>query len=199
MSRTSPGRIRRAMAEETQSGPQIVVAFQNYTPPFEAEKAVRRMLRYVPSKFLRGLHAIVLTNADALSHKERKRKTWGRRRVLLGEALGHYGREWRGEPARITILVDNLERRWGRRWLRVGFIRDMQLSEVLFHELGHHIHRVHRPEYEGRENVADKWSKRLTRKFMSGRYWYLLPLAAPLALIVGLGQDIAKLYRRIRR
>jgi hypothetical protein len=34
---------------------------------------------------------------------------------------------------------------------------------------------------------------------MSGRYWYLLPLAAPLALIVGLGQDIAKRYRRIRR
>ncbi len=114
MSRTSPGRIRRAMAEETQCGLQIVVAFQNYTPPFEAEKAVRRMLRYVPCKFLHGLHAIVLTNADALSHKERKRKTWGRHRVVLGEALGYYGREWQGEPARSTILVDSLERRWRR-------------------------------------------------------------------------------------
>ncbi len=187
------------MAEETQSGPQIIVAFQDYTPPFNAEKAIRRMLRCVPSKFLRGLHAIVLTNAGALSRKERDRKTWGRRRVALGEALGYYSQEWRGEPARITILADNLEKRRGRRWLRVGLIRDAALSEVLFHELGHHIHHIHRPEYEGKENVADKWSKRLTRKFMSGRYWYLLPLAAPIALIVGLGQDIAKLYRRIRR
>ncbi len=187
------------MAEEIESGPQIVLAFQNYTPPFNAEKAIRRMLRDVPAKFLHGLHAIVLTNVSALSRKERDRKTWGRRRVVLGETLGYYSQEWRGNPAHITILVDNLERRWRGGWLRVGFIRDMVLSELLFHELGHHIHRVHRPEYEGKENVADKWSKRLTRKFMSGRYWYLLPIVAPIALIAGLTGDITKLYRNIRR
>jgi hypothetical protein len=71
--------------------------------------------------------------------------------------------------------------------------------ELLFHQLGHHIHRVHRPEYEGKENVADKWSKRLTRKFMSKRYWYLLPTVAPIALIAGLAGDITRLYRKIRR
>jgi hypothetical protein len=75
----------------------------------------------------------------------------------------------------------------------------MELSEVLFHELGHHIHRVHRPEYEGRENVAGKWSERLGRKFMSGRYWYLFPIFVSIALLIGLGKDIAKLYRRIWR
>ncbi len=187
------------MAEEMHPGPEIIVAFQNYAPPFDAEKAVRRMLRDVPPKFLHGLHTIVLTNVSALSREERDRKTWGRRRVTLGEALGYYSQEWQGKPARITILVDNLERRLGRAWLRVGLIRDMELSEVLFHELGHHIHRVHRPEYEGRENVAEKWSKRLARKFMSGRYWYLFAIFAPIVLLVGLGKDIAKLYRRIRR
>jgi hypothetical protein len=187
------------MAEEAHPEPQIIVAFQSYTPPFNAERAIRRMLRDVPAKFLHGLHTIVLTNASALSRKERDRKTWGRRRVALGETLGYYSQEWRGDPAHITILVDNLERRWGRRWLQVGFIRDMVLSELLFHELGHHIHRVHRPEYEGKENVADKWSRRLKRKFMSGRYWYLLPLAAPIALIAGLAGDFARLYRKIRR
>ncbi|PYT49374.1 MAG: hypothetical protein DMG44_10905 [Acidobacteria bacterium] len=187
------------MAEEMHPGPEIIVAFQNYTPPFDAERAVRRMLRDVPPKFLRGLHTIVLTNVSALSRKERDRKTWGRRRVALGKALGYYSQEWRGEPAHITILVDNLERRWGRGWLRVGFIRDMELSEVLFHERGHHIHRVHRPEYEGRENVAEKWSERLGRKFMSGRYWYLFPIFVSIALLIGLGKDIAKLYRRIWR
>jgi len=98
------------MAEEAQSGPLIIVAFQNYTPPFNAEKAVRRMLRDVPAKFLHGLHTIVLTNVSALSRKERDRKTCGRRRVALGETLGYYSQEWRGNPAHITILVDNLER-----------------------------------------------------------------------------------------
>src|SRR5258708_389793 len=77
MSRTSPGRIRRAMAEETQSSPQIVVAFQNYTPPFEAEKAVRRMPRSVRSKSLHGLHTIVLTNADALSQRGKAKNLGG--------------------------------------------------------------------------------------------------------------------------
>jgi len=187
------------MAEESQSGPQIIVAFQNYAPPFDPERAVRGMLRYVPAKFLHGLHRIVFTNVDALSRKERDRKTWGRRRVTLSETLGYYSQEWQGNPAHITILVDNFERRWSRGWLRVGFVRDMVLSEVLFHELGHHIHRVHRPEYEGKENVADKWSEGLTRKFMSGRYWYLVPLAAPIALFAGVARDIARLYRRIRR
>src|SRR5258708_5942536 len=140
MSRTSPGRIRRAMAEETQSGPQIVVAFQNYTPPFEAEKAVRRMLRYVPSKFLRGLHAIVLTNADALSHKERKRKTWGRRRVALGEALGYYGREWRGGTAGDTIRVEQVEKGGGARRARVGVIGDNEVAEWSFADVGQQLH-----------------------------------------------------------
>jgi len=83
----------------------------------------------------------------------------GRRRVALGDTLGHYRQEWRGEPAHITILLGNLEKRMGRKWLRIALFRDLELSEVFFHELGHHIHRVHRPGYKEREDVADKWSK----------------------------------------
>lgn len=126
------------MAEEKPPGPQIVVAFQNYAPSFNTEKAIRRMLRVVPPTFLAGLHAIVLTNVAALSRKERERKTWGRVR--------------------------------------------------------HHIHRVHRPKYE-----ADKWSRKLSGKYVRDRYWYLLPVAAPIALVVGLAGDIARLYRKVRR
>src|SRR3989442_10272228 len=125
------------MAEEMHPGPEIIVAFQNYTPPFDAERAVRRMLRDVPPKFLRGLHTIVLTNVSALSRKERDRKTWGRRRVALGKALGYYSQEWRGEPAHITILVDNLERRGGPGGLRGGFLLDQGTSEGFFLQAGH--------------------------------------------------------------
>lgn len=134
------------MVEEKQPGPQIVVAFQGYTPPFDAEKAIRGMLKVVPANYLWGLHRIVLTNVQALSRKERDRKTWGRRHIALGEALGYYAPEWRGEPAHITILLDNLEKGVGRKWLRWGVARDVELSKLFFHELGHHILEVHKTE-----------------------------------------------------
>ena len=187
------------MTEELPSGPGIVLAFQNYTPPFDAEKVIRRMLRVVPPKFLAGLHSIVLTNVAALSRKERERQTWGRRRAHLREALGYYSQAWKGEPARITILVDNFEKRLDRSWKRFGIFRDLELSRLLFHELGHHIHRVHRPRYEGKENVADKWSEKLSGRYVRDRYWYLFPIAVPIALVMGLAGDISRLYRKIRR
>ena len=88
------------MTEANETGPQIVVAFQNYSPPFNAEKAIRCMLRIVPPNYLWGLHSIVLTNVQALSRKDRDRRTWGRQRVTLGNVCGYYTPEWHGGPAR---------------------------------------------------------------------------------------------------
>ncbi len=146
-----------------------------------------------------GLHAIVLTNMGSLSRKERDRRTRGRdRRIALGQALGYYTQAWKGEPARITLLLDNLEKQWGRSWLRFGLTRDTILSNLLFHELGHHIHQLHIPEHEGREKVADKWSKKLRGKFLRHQYWYLLPLFYPFERISRLGRKIAKQFRGIQ-
>jgi len=168
-------------AEEKQSGPRIVVAYQNYKPPFNSEKVIRNMLAVVPANYLWGLHSIVLTNVQALSRKSREQKGAGRRRVPLSKALGYYTQAWKGEPARVTLLIDNLQKQWGRAWLRFGFIRDLILAEVLFHEIGHHIHRLHIPEFEGPENVAEKWSKKLRTKYVRVHYWYLIPVISPLA------------------
>jgi hypothetical protein len=188
------------MKEDTQPKPHIIEAFEGYTPSFDVTRAVRRMLRDVPPKFLHGLTSIVLTNVDALGRQERNRRTRGRgQRTTPGETLGYYSETWKGNPAHITILVDNFEKRWGRSWLRLGLIRDFAFSKLLFHELGHHIHRVHRPKHEGPENVADKWSKRLSGKYVRDRYWYLLPVAVPISLVLGIGKDIAKLFRRMGR
>jgi hypothetical protein len=167
--------------EGNQFGPQIVVAYQNYKPPFDSEKVIRAMLAIVPTRYLWGLHSIVLTNVQALPHESRIRKGAGRRRIPLGKALGYYTQAWKGEPARVTVLIDNLEKRWGRAWLRFGFIRDIVVAEVLYHEIGHHIHRLHIPEFEGPENVAEKWSKKLRGKFLRVHYWYLIPVISPLA------------------
>jgi hypothetical protein len=165
--------------EEKQSGPRIVLAFQNYEPPFDSEKMIRRMLAVVPANYLWGLHSIVLTNVQALSRKSREQKAAGRRRVALKETLGYYTEAWKGEPARVTLLIDNLEKKWGRNWLRFGLLRDAPLAELLFHEVGHHIHRLHIPEYDGGENVAEKWSKKLWGKYMRSRYWYLVAVISP--------------------
>jgi hypothetical protein len=86
----------------------------------------------------------------------------------------------------------------GRTWWRIGIARDFLLSETFFHEIGHHIHRFHKPEYEGKENVADKWSRKLSGKFIRDRYWYLFPLVVPVSLLIEVGKDIAKLYRKVR-
>jgi hypothetical protein len=184
------------MADEAQSGPRIVLAFQNYTPPFDAERVIRNLLRIVPPNYLWGLHSIVLTNVQALSREARERKAKGRKRAPLKDCFGYYTRSWKGEPARITLLIDNLEKHWGRNWLRFGLTRDVRLAELFYHELGHHIHRVHRPEYEGRENVAEKWSKKLWAKFCRRQYWYLTPLFLPLAYVFRWGKKIAKLFRK---
>jgi hypothetical protein len=57
------------------------------------------------------------------------------------------------------------------------------LATVLYHEIGHHIHAVHKPVHEGRENVADKWKNWLCGRFLRRHYWYAMPLLFPVAAI----------------
>jgi hypothetical protein len=72
----------------------------------------------------------------------------------------------------------------GPHWyLRVPVVRDILLSSVLFHEIGHHIHATAQPEFREKEDVADKWKSKLQRRYLRGRYPWLIkaaPLLAPL-------------------
>ncbi len=68
-------------------------------------------------------------------------------------------------------------------------IRDLMIGDVLYHELGHHIHYWMRPEYKEKEDVADNWSKKLFVNHIRHTYWYLMPFLVP----------AAKLYRVFRR
>jgi len=61
--------------------------------------------------------------------------------------------------------------------LKAPYFADNALGEVLFHEIGHHIHTTQAPEFKECEDVAEKWRKRLTRIYFRKRYWYLLPIA----------------------
>jgi hypothetical protein len=158
---------------------KINEAYRDYNPPFDATSVVRRLLKPVPDKYLVGLDCIVLSNFSGLSRDRRIGKLVSRkRRVSKSRTLGYYRREWHGQPAYIELYVDKIaeyikvER--GPTWIPA--FRDVCFGLVLYHELGHHAHRVVRPEYREREDVADDWARKFTKNFMWKRYWYLRPL-----------------------
>jgi hypothetical protein len=66
---------------------------------------------------------------------------------------------------------------------------------VLYHEVGHHIQAVHKLIYEGRENVAENWEKKLGRHFFRARYWYLVPVMYPIGIFLRLVERIKKVLR----
>ena len=48
-------------------------------------------------------------------------------------------------------------------------LRDIGFGHVLFHEIGHHIHNTVRPEYDEKEDVADKWDGEQTETSIPAR------------------------------
>src|SRR5271154_5529478 len=138
----------KSSAEASSQRPAVVANFSGYAPPFDPVPIVERMLASVPPKYLIGLKRVVLTNSSGLPRRLRRAVTKARKRkVKIVEARGLYHREWRGDPAWIEIFVDNaLERCEKRWWSRLGFLREAEIGDVLFHEIGHHIHFTARPE-----------------------------------------------------
>jgi hypothetical protein len=178
--------------------PLVAASFSEYAPPFDVVLAAQRMLDSVPANYLVRLSEIVLTNASALPRDRRRRNTRSRKRkVRIGDARGLYHPAWNREPAWIEVFVDNTLRGWGRTFLRIPWIREQQLGEVLFHEIGHHIHFTVRPEYREREDVADVWKLRLLRGYNRLRF----PLIWRFGRIIRwlLGPIWSRLQRKVLR
>ena len=166
---------------------RITANYSDYKPPFGVEPVIRRMLDSVPEKYLIGLSEVVLTNTSALSRSRRRSVTKSRKRkVRQASALGLYHPEWKGKQAWIEIFVDNTLRWWGNGlWLHIPFIRESTLGDVLFHEIGHHIHYTARPEYREKEDVADVWKARLDRSYYRTRFPVLRILMRVVRLFLG--------------
>jgi hypothetical protein len=152
--------------------PKVTSNFHDYTPPFDVAAVVEKMLESVPSKYLVGLSEVVLTNTSGLPRKLRRSMTKSRkRRLRTAEARGLYHPKWNNRPAWIEIYVDNLLRTWDRGWwLKFGFVRDTAVSDVLFHEIGHHVHFAIKPEYRETEDVADIWKVRFQQGYNAKRF-----------------------------
>jgi hypothetical protein len=178
------------------TGPTIVESYRDFEPPVNFRQSVETLLRYVPPKYLVGLETIVLTNRASLNRDVRKQKVWSRnRKVRLAESLGSYSRSWKSSPAAVWLYVDNIVEA-GATWFKwFPVLRYAMPAEVLYHEIGHHIHTVHRPLHEGRENVADDWRRKLWANVCRRHYWYLYPLLYVLARIASL---IVKRLKRMK-
>ena len=166
---------------------KIQEKYEDYEPSKRIIKSIHRLIRFTPKRYLLGLQIIILTNKAAFNRRYRKKKTKSRKRkISLMECYGWYDHKWKNNPARIVLLIDNIIDGHPSWVLRFNFTTDMLLGRIFYHELGHHIHATQSPEFVEREDVAEKWKKRLGRRFWWRRYWYIAIPFRAIEPLVGL-------------
>jgi hypothetical protein len=169
---------------------QVVEAFSDYAPPCHAKAVVEDLLGSASPDKLARLRTVVLTNKAALKGQRKPKWSWHRgRKTRHADALGMYHAEWRGESAWIELFVDQIIGDTPRWALRLGIVRTFVFGPTLYHELGHHIHRRHRPEQREPEDVADDWKRSLMRTHLRRRHRFVRLVLVPIAWIAGRLRD----------
>jgi len=153
--------------------------YGNFVAPFDALTLTAKLLQYAPERYLVGLYAIVLTDISALPRYRRRAHARGGYQVGTDYIRGLYHH---GEEPWIEIFVDRLIEHFPQSTWKLPVMRDLFVAEVVYHELGHHIHATHHPEYQDIEKVARRWSGKLTWRYLTRRYWYLYPFLLLLRL-----------------
>lgn len=152
--------------------------YHNYSPPIDVYRSVRLLLRFVPKEHLVGLHKVVLTNSDEVGKRVRGKIVSEKRRIKPADCAGLYSK------GRVLLLVDRIFQRYPEWFLLFPPFKTYVIAETLYHEIGHHIHRLEQPGYRtDKETVADEWKDQLLRGFLSQRYWYLAKLVRTFAAV----------------
>ncbi len=177
---------------------EIKENYRNYVPPASIVATVTRLIDGISSDYLAGIKTIVLTNFEALNHNRRRQKNKSKgKKVAVKYSRGRYYHKYKGDPAWIELFVEKmLPNDVSKIILCIPFVCDMFVSDVLFHEIGHHIHAIRAPEHKEPEDVAEKWKKKLTKEYFTRKYWYVLPILRPLWNIIA---GIIKLNKLIHR
>jgi hypothetical protein len=158
--------------------------YNDFAPPPYVYRTVRALLSSVPSKYIQGLDCVVLTNQSGHPRRHRLGTLPSRKRRLpKSQILGLYHQAHRGSRPWIELYVDKIAPKTFRH-LWIPLLRDGRFGKVLFHEIGHHIHATAVPEHQEKEDVADIWAKKLSKNFARRKYWYLIPIAKPLARLL---------------
>jgi hypothetical protein len=147
---------------------KITEQYFDYKPPVMLYRSLPLLLHYVPSEYLAGLHKITLTNSAGLSEMYRGKVSSEKRRVRPADCRGLYGN------GNILLVMDQIFLEVPEVLLLLPFIKNFLIAQTLYHEIGHHIHRLKEPGYRAKkETIADEWRDKLTREFMRRHYWYI--------------------------
>jgi hypothetical protein len=177
-------------------GNSIIIreAYKEYEPPFDVAATVNRLLNGVPKKHIIGIKTVVLSSSLNLNKKVKNTKVHVRGKAYkIGECRGQYTAKWKAQPAWIEVWVDNTLRQWPKGFFHFSIFRDIAISEILFHEIGHHIHKTQAPEYKEKEDVADSWMRKLNRYYYRRQYWYLAPMLLVIRFVL---KPIAALIKK---
>src|SRR5215510_8995425 len=83
----------------------------------------------------------------------------GCRKYDRDKCCGFYYQEWRGQPAWIQLVTDNIIAGCPTFLMRLQLFRDQGVAEVLYHEVGHHLHMTVGSATRGGEEAAESWRK----------------------------------------
>lgn len=148
-----------------------------YKPRMNVRKMVDELLMEVAPEYLQGLGSIVLSSQTRLPRKDRRKKFLSRgRKIPSSDVLGFYSQSWKGRPAYIELYVDKILAQAPSWILYIPMARFILIASVLYHELGHHLHKTQYPEFKEKEDVAEEWRRKLTKAAIRKRYRYVMPL-----------------------
>ena len=149
---------------------EIIENYKDFAPPSTIKSTVDKLLTNTSSHFLSGLNYILLTNSAALSYSKKRNKTWSKgKKVKIVDCLGLYHGNKRSSSKGIELFIDNIIKAY-KKQLFLPIAREVIIGEILFHELGHHIHLTQRPKYQEREITANQWSRLLLKEYLAKKY-----------------------------
>ena len=181
--------------EEIKPAVEIIELYKNYTPPIAVIPVTRKLLDNIPQKYLMGLRRIVITNSSGLPRNELRKKVKSRKKKFsASEVRGFYHQQTGDSSAWIEVFVDKITGYEIGLYRKIPLLREMAFAEVLYHEVGHHIHKVLKREHREQEDIADEWEGKLLALYVREKYWYILPF---LRLVTKLTQT--KLYQGYER
>src|SRR5688572_9355952 len=143
------------------------------------------------AEHLGGLKSVVLTDSASIGRGKTRRVAG--RKFDRNACCGFYYQAWRGQPAWIQLIADNILAGYPAPLLRVQLFRDLEVANALYHEVGHHLHETVGSATHGGEEAAEYWRKRLFHIHFRHRYWYLRPI------ILVLKTPVRFLQRYVRR
>jgi hypothetical protein len=160
--------------------------YRAFLPPPWFRPTVERLLKSLRTEQLGGLQSIILTDSASIGRGKTRRV--GGKKFHRNECRGFYHRQWRGRPAWIQLVTDDIIKGSGypTSLLHFQLFRDLAVAEPLYHEIGHHLHETVGSTTPGGEEAAEYWRKRLSKSYGRSRYWYVRPIFAALRPIIRL-------------